>query len=270
MRPGGGSGPGTGGDRDQPAAGHRQPHPTEFARLLDRLGRLERTFGEGEAALPAWLRLNQGEQRWPVGLAVLVLIGLQLVITTQLAFRPRFLLPGLELVLFFALVIANPTRITRESTALRVLGLALLVVAGLATAWSVWRLVHQLLLGLGTTSNDPRRLLVNGGAIWLANVIVFALGYWEFDRGGPAARANARRAYPDFLFPQMTAPELAHRDWTPTFVDYLYVSFTNATAFSPTDTMPMSRWAKVAMMAQSAISLVTVALVIARAVNVFR
>jgi hypothetical protein len=108
-------------------------------------------------------------------------------------------------------------------------------------------------------------LLLNGGAIRLTNVIVFALWYWEADRGGPAARANAREDYPDFLFPQMTTPEMVGGDWEPYFVDYLYLSFTNATAFSPTDTMPLSRWAKLTMMAQSAVSLLIVALVVARA-----
>ena len=117
---------------------------------------------------------------------------------------------------------------------------------------------------------DAGSLLFNGGAVWLTNVIVFALWYWEADRGGPAARANARHEYPDFLFAQMTAPEMAPRDWEPRFLDYLYLSFTNATAFSPTDTLPLSRWAKLTMMAQSAVSLVTVALVIARAVNILR
>ena len=111
-------------------------------------------------------------------------------------------------------------------------------------------------------------MLRNGGAIWLTNVIVFALWYWEMDRGGPAARACGTHEYPDFLFTQMTAPELVAKDWEPAFLDYLYLSFTNATAFSPTDTLPLSRWAKMTMMFQSAVSLVTVALVVARAVNV--
>jgi uncharacterized membrane protein len=99
---------------------------------------------------------------------------------------------------------------------------------------------------------------------------VFALWYWELDRGGPAARATAPRPYPDFLFPQMQSPELAPDNWEPSFTDYLYVSFTNATAFSPTDVMPLSRWAKLTMMLHSMVSVVTVALVIARAVNILK
>jgi uncharacterized membrane protein len=101
-------------------------------------------------------------------------------------------------------------------------------------------------------------------------VIIFALWYWEFDRGGPVSRAHAHRPYPDFLFPQMSTPDMAPSEWEPRFVDYLYLSFTNATAFSPTDVMPLSRWAKLTMLAQSAVSLITVALVIARAVNVLK
>src|SRR5439155_7990760 len=132
-------------------------------------------------------------------------------------------------------------------------------------AWSAGRLVDALVYGPSGATDAPR-LLLNGCAIWFTNVIVFALWYWEIDRGGPAARANARAVHPDFLFAQMAAPELADHDWEPTFIDYLYLSFTNSTAFSPTDTLPLSRWAKLAMMFQSAVSLVTVALVVARAV----
>ena len=101
-------------------------------------------------------------------------------------------------------------------------------------------------------------------------MIVFALCYWEADRGGAAARARGESDYPDFLFPQMQAPELTPQGWEPNFIDYLYTSFTNATAFSPTDVMPLSRWAKLMMLVQSLVSLVTVALVIARAVNILK
>jgi uncharacterized membrane protein len=117
---------------------------------------------------------------------------------------------------------------------------------------------------------EPTQLLLTGASIWFTNVIVFGIWYWEFDRGGPVERAAATRPYPDFLFPQMTSPELAPPDWEPGFIDYLYVSFTNATAFSPTDVLPMTRWTKLTMLAQSAISVVTVALVIARAVNILQ
>jgi uncharacterized membrane protein len=125
--------------------------------------------------------------------------------------------------------------------------------------------VLDLVTGLAV---GPAELLVAGAAIWLTNVLAFALLYWEFDRGGPAARAAGTRTHPDFLFAQMQSPKLAARDWEPYFADYLYLSFTNTTAFSPTDVLPLSRWAKLTMMVQSAVALVVVVLVVARAVNV--
>jgi hypothetical protein len=117
-----------------------------------------------------------------------------------------------------------------------------------------------------TSSAGP--LLASGASIWATNVIAFALWYWEFDRGGPIPRAEGTRPHPDFMFPQMASPELAPPNWEPYFVDYLYLSFTNATAFSPTDVMPLARWAKMAMAVQSGIALLVGVLVIARAVNI--
>jgi hypothetical protein len=180
--------------------------------------------------------------------------------------QPRWLLPAVELALAGVLAVANPGRVNRESTVLRALGLALVAVASIATAWSVLQLIVGIVTG--RSEMPAATLFVNGGAIWLTNIIVFALWYWELDGGGPAARANARKTYPDFLFPQMGMPGVARRDWEPQFADYLYVAFTNATAFSPTDTMPLSRWAKLAMMCQAAISFVVVLLVIARGINI--
>jgi uncharacterized membrane protein len=260
---------------------HEHAHEAEHERELVahsamkvRLARLELLVGLGRTGagtvghhLPAWLRRTEGEPRLPVAIAVLVVIGLQLAIPKDLAFQPRYLLPAIEILLFIALTVANPTRITRESHLLRTAGLLLVSAASLAVAWSVVLLISKLLHG--GRDLTAQRLLLDGGTIWLTNVIVFALWYWDFDRGGPAARAAARKPHPDFLFSQMTAPELVDRDWEPGFVDYLYLSFTNATAFSPTDTLPLSRWAKLAMMFQSAISLITVALVVSRAVNIF-
>jgi uncharacterized membrane protein len=255
---------------------HEAEHKREMAAhsaMRVRLARLELLAGLGRTQagsvahhLPAWLRKTQGETRFPVATAVLVVLGLQWVVPDDLAFHPRWLLPALTALLFVVLTIGNPTRITRESRLLRTAAMLLALVLSLSVAWSVVLLVWKISHGRGPAAGP---LLVSGGIIWAMNVIVFALWYWEFDRGGPAARAAARKPHPDFLFSQMTAPELADRDWEPGFVDYLYLSFTNATAFSPTDTLPMSRWAKLAMMFQSAVSLITVALVVSRAVNIF-
>ena len=118
--------------------------------------------------------------------------------------------------------------------------------------------------------SNATTLLIAGGSIYLTNVVVFALWYWDLDRGGPGARAEARNPHPDFLFPQMSDPRYAPKDWHPRFYDYMYISITNASAFSPTDAMPLSRWAKHLMLIQSVISLVTVGLVIARAVNILK
>jgi uncharacterized membrane protein len=151
---------------------------------------------------------------------------------------------------------------------LRAVSALLIAVISSANAWSAVRLVDSLLSG--TNRQSPAGLLLTGGAIWFTNVIVFALWYWDLDRGGPVARAHAVRPYPDLAFPQMLSPDVAAKDWEPGFVDYLYLSFTNATAFSPTDVMPLTRWVKLTMMVQSLISLATVALVIARAVNILQ
>ncbi|MDQ1515822.1 MAG: hypothetical protein QOE80_1652 [Actinomycetota bacterium] len=236
-------------------------------RLLDPEMKLLRT-AEDELLLPAWKRVTQGEPRWPVSLGIIAAIAMQLALPGRLAPHPRWLLPSLEALLLVGLVVTNPHRLNRESPPVRAGSLVLIAVISLANAWSAIRLVHGLVLG--TNGQDAGPLLMTGAAIWLTNVIVFTLWYWDLDRGGPVARAHARRRHPDFLFAQMDCPDLAPEDWEPAFVDYLYLSFTNATAFSPTDVLPLSRWAKLTMMLQSAVSLVTVALVIARAVNILK
>jgi len=224
-------------------------------------------FGLG--FVPAWRRPTEGEVRWPAAVAVAAAVALQFPLPGRLVLlHPAWVLPTLQILLLVALIMANPRRINNESRAIRLLGLALAAVLSLANAWSVARLVIGLVNG--TEGSTPGPLLVTGGIIWLTNVIVFGLWYWEFDRGGPAARANANDMYPDFLFAQMTSPHLAPPDWEPAFADYLYLSFTNATAFSPTDVLPLSRWAKMGMTAQASVSVVTVALVVARAVNILK
>ncbi|MEV5279025.1 hypothetical protein [Streptomyces sp. NPDC051994] len=218
--------------------------------------------------LPAWLRVTRGEPRWASTAAVLTAVALQWALPERLSIHPVWLLPALELALVVALIAANPVRIERASRLYRPAGLVLIACISAANGWSAVRLVVELVRG--AEGADASALLVTGGAIWLTNVIAFALWYWEWDRGGPLARVQATRTYPDFLFPQMQSPELAPPHWEPAFPDYLYLSFTNATAFSPTDVMPLNRWAKMLMMLQSAISLLTVVLVVARAVNILK
>ena len=218
--------------------------------------------------LPAWLRQTDGENRLPVAAAVVLAAAAQLALPEALTLGPRWVMPAIELVLLVALSIANPVRLQREHPLLRVVALALVVCLIVANTGSAALLIRSLLNG--HSSNSARTLIGNGAAIYLTNIVAFALCYWELDRDGPFSRAQARNNVPDFLFPQMATPEVTDRDWEPYFFDYLYVSFTNATAFSPTDTMPLSRWAKLAMMAQSIVALATIGLVIARAVNVLK
>lgn len=221
-----------------------------------------------KAKAPAWRRPTDGEHRWPVAAVIVLIIAAQLMEPRRLAVHPYWLLPVVEGVFLAVLLLVNPGRINRESVALRIASLTLAAVASLANAWSLARLIEALLTGHEGSTAGP--LLLAAAGIWGTNVVVFALWYWEFDRGGPVARAHAHHAHPDFLFPQMQAQELVSGDWEPAFLDYLYVSYTNATAFSPTDTMPMSRWAKLLMLMQSAVSIITVVLVVARAVNIMR
>jgi hypothetical protein len=220
------------------------------------------------ALRPAWRRATSGESRWPSVVAIAVAIALQWVLPAGLILQPRWLLPGAEVVLVVLLVAGNPVRLEHGHTLLRTGSLALLAVMTLANGISAALLIDRLLTGRAGDVAAP--LIGSGAAIYATNIIAFALWYWEFDRGGPFDRARGRRQHTDFLFPQMATPDVAPPDWEPTFLDYLYLSFTNATAFSPTDTMPLSRWAKALMLVQSGIALVTVALVVARAVNILR
>jgi len=247
--------------------------PGVFGALRARLHRAEHLVDSEVHAIedivvPAWRRVTQGEPRWPVSLGILGAIAMQISLPDHLAPHPRWMLPALEFLLLVGLVGASPRRIDRRSGPLRAASTVLIALISAANAWSAGRLVLGLVRG--TEHQTAAHLLTSGSAIWLTNVIVFCLWYWELDRGGPVARAHAVRPYPDFLFAQMTSPELAPTHWEPTFVDYLYLSFTNATAFSPTDVLPLAGWAKLTMMLQSAISLATVALVIARAVNILQ
>jgi uncharacterized membrane protein len=262
-------------DGERPPLEGSSVHPTATL-LREHLARIERLLQVEDAefekrienaALPAWLRETCGEHRIPVTLCVLVATILQILVPHRYQPTPHVLFPVLALLLLAALVVANPHRIDRESRALRIGGLSLSLAVTIANIWSGTLLISGILRG--TVPQDTTMLWV-GAAIWCTNVIVFALWYWEFDRGGPVARAQGGNAHPDLLFTQMQSPELAASGWEPTFLDYLYLSFTNATAFSPTDTLPLTRWAKMAMMTQAIVSLVTVALVIARAVNVLQ
>ena len=214
----------------------------------------------------AWGIESNGETRWPVIAAVVVAIGLQLVLPERVVVNlgNRAVIPALEGALLIVLLIANPGRISAEERKLRAVGISIIALISVANVISLFELIHALLYGAQTTG---RPLVYASVPIWLTNVIAFGLWYWELDRGGPAAREQPTHRRPDFLFPQMSTPGADPR-WVPSFTDYLYTSFTNATAFSPTDTMPLTLWAKLLMTLQSLASLITIALVISRAVNI--
>lgn len=214
---------------------------------------------------PFWHHIHSGEQRWPVTAVVLVVIGLQVTLPSSLNIKFPLIICGIELVLLVLITAMNPKRIAEHMPTPRTLGLLLAAVMTVSNLISTGRLISALLNG-GVT--DANSLVFSGGSIWISNVIVFALWYWEFDRGGPGARAQARYQIPDFMFPQMSDPDLAAPQWATKFFDYLYISFTNASAFSPTDVLPLTRWAKALMLVQSVTSLIVVALVIARGVNI--
>ena len=181
---------------------------------------------------------------------------------------PSWLLPLLAGLLLVALFAGDPGKIDRRSDVLRVLSIALVSILVLNSLWATAQLIDALING-GKETNSAGELLAAGTTVWISNCLAFALLYWELDSGGAAARAHRIADYCDIAFPQQLNPDIAPAGWRPRFVDYLYLGFTNATAFSPTDAMPLAPWAKIAMTVQSLISLALLGLVIARAVNVF-
>jgi uncharacterized membrane protein len=191
----------------------------------------------------------------------------------------RWIVPALELALIVPLQLTSPhvgrwrkteRKITQEEARWRrITSLAIIGLVNLANLGSLVLLVDKLIHGSIHSQKSPGlELIYSAALIWMTNVIIFGLWYWELDRGGPGARCAPVHREPDFLFPQMVTPNAAPEGWTPSFFDYLYVSFTNATAFSPTDTMPLTEMSKILFLVQSLASLVVVALVAARAVNI--
>lgn len=207
---------------------------------------------------------------WEPQLVVLVAIVIQVTLPDRLApIRPRWILPALEGALLVGLVIASPQARARHPRLRRRFAVALIGFVSLVNILSLGLLVHYLLRPASHISSSfGHDLILAGSGLWLTNVLLFGLWYWELDRGGPLARKLGEHEQADFLFPQMADPRWAPEDWKPALVDYLYVSLTNACAFSPTDTMPLSQMSKWLMGTQALVSLVTVGLVVARAVNV--
>jgi len=220
-----------------------------------------------EIPQPHWLQAHKQENRGPVLLVVLSVITLQFLIPKSLAIPHHKVFCFVEALMLVLIVLIAPKKLGLPHVPQRTLTLVLNAFMMLSNTSSAILLVEKIVDGSITS---PAKLLWSGFSIWLSNIVIFSLWYWDFDRGGPSQRAGAKDAIPDFLFPQMTDPGYAEPGWYPRYPDYLYVSVTNASAFSPTDAMPLTRWAKLLMSIQSITSLILVGLVVARAVNILR
>jgi uncharacterized membrane protein len=212
------------------------------------------------------------EPRWPMALTVLCFIAITITLRVLQPKResvgPPWLVPALEIAMLLALLAANPAHIQERRRWLRRVAIGLIFALGAAALWSTIVLVTDLIDG-GQVTQSASSLLASGALIWLGNALVFSLVYWIFDTGGPWVRYTGTRRYPDFAFTQQMSPELAPPGWRPLFLDYLHLGFTNATAFSPTDVMPLTYKAKYTMLTQSTVSLALFGLIVARAVNAF-
>jgi uncharacterized membrane protein len=204
------------------------------------------------------------EPRWPASVALVICAGLYVALPNRLVVGPKWVLPVL-IVLPLIPLSAERHRRPDESRYVRRLTLTLIGLVTVANVVSMALLVEHL---LHTHVVDGRALIYSAVAVWLTNVIVFGLWFWEIDRGGPHRRSGGSTGFPDLQFPQMENPTLAPPTWRPAFTDYLYTSFANGTSFAPADAMPLSRRLKALFLAESLVSLITLAVVAARAVNI--
>ena len=209
------------------------------------------------------------EKRWPLLGALAVAIALPLLLPARFSVGPSWIVPAVMTLLLAAIAVADRARDDRRLAMVRALSLALMVVLIAEAAGVTARLVVDLVEG-GPETNSAKDLLSVGFGIWLYTILAFAFLYWVLDGGGPDARLWTPPEYPNLAFPEHLNPVVAVPGWRPQFFDYLYLGFTNATAFSPTDVMPLARWTKAAMTMQAAGSLLILGLVIARAVNILR
>jgi uncharacterized membrane protein len=206
------------------------------------------------------------EPRWPASLALFTCVLLYIVLPSRLVVGPRWLLPVLVALPLIPLS-SRRHRHPDEAPWIRVVVLFLIGVVTLANIASVALLVNRL---LSSNVSQGTQLIYSAVAIWLTNVIVYGVWFWEIDRGGPHRRAGSEQPWPDIQFPQMENPDLVPADWRPHFFDYLYTSFANGTSFAPADAMPLTLRLKVLFASESAVSLVAIVVVGARAINILR
>jgi len=232
---------------------------------------LSESVAVGVEADPGALAGGIGESRWPPALALVLFIalnvGVRVWLPNESAVRVRWLLPAVECVLLVLLVLGDPGSVVKSHRVFRRVAVTLVGLLVAAALWETILLVYDLVRGTGVTQSASR-LLATGGLTWLGNNVSFALLYWLIDSGGPIARARLDVPI-DFAFTQQLSPELAPPAWRPVFLDYLHLGFTNATAFSPTDVMPLTHRAKFLMLVQSTVALALFGLIVARAVNAF-
>jgi hypothetical protein len=211
----------------------------------------------------------RAEKRWPMAFTLLLAMVVPLVLSPRFSFGPPWAAPVAEAVLLIAIIAIDRGRIDRWSAPGRALTLGLVAVLVADATVVASRLVVDLVKG-GPETGNPTDLLKTGFLVWFYTIIAFAFLYWVLDGGGPETRFLAPREFPELAFPAMLNPGIAPPGWRPEFFDYLYLGFTDATAFSPTDVMPLARWAKLAMTVQAVSSLMILGLVIARAVNILK
>jgi hypothetical protein len=222
---------------------------------------------------------RRGEARLPAVIAVLAAIALYALLPETLLVVPRLVIPVLGGLLLIALTVVNPRRLTRETRFSRIASLALVALIGLANTVALVMLLRAL---LASQVQDGRSLLIAALQVWLTNIIVFGLAFWELDRGGPVTRTQKPREQlppADFRFSQdenddaiteVAVGSSKRAGWVPALHDYLYVSLTNSTAFSPTDTMPLTGRAKLLMGVECTSALVVSVLVISRGVSILQ
>jgi hypothetical protein len=212
-----------------------------------------------------------GESRWPPVAALVLFIGVNVALRVWLPHegfvRLPWLVPSVEAALLVVLLLGATGSLARRTPWLRRAAVALVLLFVAGALWSTSLLVYDLVEGTGV-SMSATKLLATGAVVWLGNNLAFAMLYWLIDGGGPVTRSLDPTPV-DFAFPQHLNPELGLSDWRPTFLDYLYLSFTNSTAFSPTDVMPLTHRAKFAMVVQASVALALLGLIVARAVNAF-
>jgi uncharacterized membrane protein len=209
------------------------------------------------------------EKRWPLVGALALAIAVPLLLPARFSLGPDWIVPAIVALLLVAIGFADRGHGGRRTAVVRALSLALVAVLVAEAAGVTARLVADLVEG-GPETNSATALLRVGFGVWLYTILAFAFLYWVLDGGGPDVRLWAPPEYPDLAFPEQLNPVVAPPGWRPQFFDYLYLGFTNATAFSPTDVMPLARWAKAAMTIQATVSLAILGLVIARAVNILQ